>query len=286
MIDWCNRNGIATVLDIDDDLSSIHPNNPAAAVMNLHYNKAGHPDRRTPLRGLKHSWRWFDEAAKRATIVMCATDELAQVYGRWRPARVVNNYLHESYYGHPRVDSDVIAWPASLHSHPNDPAVLGTAMRDLVSEGAQFMAASDPVGLAQAFQITPPVHVIRDTPLEEWPTFLSTLGIGIVPLAKTKFNRSKSWLKGLELAACGVPFVASDRPEYRRLSDLGAGWLASRPSEWYAALDELRRNASKRAEFSESGRAVAETLSLEKNAWRWAEVWQEAYDLMHATAKH
>ncbi len=36
--------------------------------------------------------------------------------------------------------------------------------------------------------------------------------VGIAPLVDRPFNRSKSWIKGLEYSAFGLPFVASPLP--------------------------------------------------------------------------
>jgi hypothetical protein len=283
LMDWCTAHGIATVLDIDDDLSSIHPTNPAAAAMHLKYLSGGKPDRRESLKDVSHSWRHFETACKHATIVQCATPELAKLYGRWRPARVVRNYINNSYFIDSHVDSDIIGWPASLHSHPNDPQAMGTVMRDLIVDGAQFVAMSDPERLPEAFGVRSPIKTISHTPLDQWPKVIADIGIGIIPLANSKFNRSKSWLKGLELCAVGVPWVASPRAEYQELFNLGTGLLAPAPRDWYMQLTLLRSSRAMREDLADSGRAVADTLSLDKNAWRYWEVWTEAKELLGRT---
>src|SRR5689334_24701002 len=48
---------------------------------------------------------------------------------------------------------------------------------------------------------------------DAWPRALSALGIGLAPLADSTFNRAKSWLKPLEMAAVGVPCVMSALPD-------------------------------------------------------------------------
>jgi hypothetical protein len=285
LMDWCTKHGIASVLDIDDDLTSIHPSNPAAAAVHLKYLSGGKPDRRDSLKDVTHSWRYFEAACKHATIIQCATPELAKLYGRWRPARVVRNYIHSSYFINSHVDSDLIGWPASLHSHPNDPQVMGTTMRDLIIDGAQFVAMSAPEKLSEAFGVKTPIRTIMHTPLNRWPEVIASIGIGIIPLANSKFNRSKSWLKGLELCAAGVPWVASPRNEYKELHSYGVGLhnvglLAANPTEWYAQLHKLRINKYMREDLSAAGRAVADTLSLDKNAYRFWDVWTEAKDLL------
>lgn len=262
--------GITVVVDVDDDLSSIHPSNPAWAV---HRPGAG-----------MHSWHNVALACRNASLVTVSTPALLDVYARHGRGHVLPNYLPDYYYGLPRTDSEVIGWPGSYHSHPNDPETVGGAIARLVDEGAEFVMRGDATDAGKAFGLAddPPGGGV---PIEEWPAAVASLGIGIAPLADTKFNAAKSHLKPLELSACGVPWVASPRAEYRRLHAMGAGVLADRPRVWYRELKRLRESPALRAELSEAGRAVAEQLRLSRNSWRWAEVWQRAYEMQQATPR-
>jgi hypothetical protein len=188
------------------------------------------------------------------------------------------------YYGLPRHDSDVIGWPGSYHSHPNDPETVGGAIARLVDEDASFVMRGDSTGAGRAFGLAadPPGGAV---PIEEWPRAVASLGVGIAPLADTKFNRSKSWLKPLEMSAAGVPWVASPRVEYERLHRLGAGVLADRPRAWYRELKRLRESPALRAELSEAGRVVAEHLRLRDHAWKWMDAWSRAYEMQQATPR-
>ncbi|MDX3835572.1 glycosyltransferase family protein [Streptomyces europaeiscabiei] len=262
--------GVTVVVDVDDDLSSIHPSNPAWAV---HRPGAG-----------QHSWHNVALACRNASLVTVSTPALLDVYARHGRGHVLPNYLPDYYYGLPRVDSDTIGWPGSYHSHPNDPESLGGAVARLVDEGAEFVMRGDPTGAGRAFGLAAD-PAGGPVPIDEWPAAVAGLGIGIAPLADTKFNRSKSWLKPLEMSAVGVPWVASPRVEYERLHKLGAGVLADRPRAWHRELKRLRESPQMRAELSESGRAVAEGLRLRDNAWRWAEAWSKAYEMQQATPR-
>src|SRR3546814_14571764 len=108
--------GIAVVVDVDDDLSSIHPSNPAWA---MH-----HPvnEGRTVQGGRQHlhSWRHLAQACRDATLVTVSTPALLDVYARHGRRHVLFNYLPEHYYGLPRQDSDTIGWPGLFHPHPKD----------------------------------------------------------------------------------------------------------------------------------------------------------------------
>lgn len=102
-----------------------------------------------------------------------------------------------------------------------------------------------------------------------YPTLVTGMDIGIVPLANVPFNNAKSWIKGLEYAAAGIPFVAASTPEYR---ELGAGVLATTPGEWRAALERLR-DPAERAKVRETGLVRARELDVNK---RWRD-WEQVY---------
>jgi hypothetical protein len=79
------------------------------------------------------------------------------------------------------------------------------------------------------------------------------------------------------MAAVGVPWVASPRPEYRRLREqLGVGLLAKDPGDWYRQLKLLTGDDALRADMSAKGRAAAADWTIEGNAWRWWEAWDAA----------
>lgn len=259
--------GITVIVDVDDDLSAIHPSNPAWQV-------------HRPDRG-PHSWHNLALACRDASLVTTSTPALLDVYARHGRGRVLPNYLPDPYYGLPRTDTDTIGWPASFHSHPNDPEVLHGAIRWLVDDGATFVMRGDSTGAGAALGLKedPPGGGV---PLEQWPATVASLGIGIAPLADTRFNAAKSWLKPLEMSACGVPWVASPRAEYKRLHAMGAGLLAERPRAWYRELNRLRRSPAMRQELSDAGRQVAEQLRLRDHSWRWMEAWTDAYKTDHA----
>lgn len=268
------RQGVAVVVDVDDDLTSIHPSNPAWH--GLHPRNEG---QRLPGGAVSmNSWRNLNYACREATLVTVSTPALLPVYASHGRGVVLDNYLPASYDNIPHTDSDTIGWPASYHSHPNDPDAVGGAVARMVSDGAQFVIRGDPSGAGKAFGL-PSDPEGFPVPIQQWPNAVADIGIGIAPLADTKFNRSKSRLKPLEMCAVGVPWVASPRAEYQRLHKLGAGILADRPRTWYRELNRLRQSESLRMELSEAGRAVAATQRLDDHSYRWAEAWQRALEL-------
>jgi hypothetical protein len=276
VIGWLTEHGVAVVVDVDDDLSAIHPSNPAWTA--LHPKGRGVPmDNGAPNM---HSWHNLTEACRIATLVTVSTPALLPIYAAHGRGAVLPNCLPDHYYGLERVDSDIIGWPASLHSHPNDPAAVGNAIARLVGQGAEFRVVSDPAGVGRAFGLAQDPPGSGAVGLMDWPARIAELGIGIAPLADTRFNRAKSFLKPLELSATGTPWVASPRAEYAKLHAQGAGLLADRPRDWVRALQRLRGSADLRAELSENGRAVAARWRIADHADRWLAAWEQAADLV------
>lgn len=274
--------GIAVVVDVDDDLSTVHPRNPA--YRSMHPRFAGRMDSST--RQIhRHSWQHLAYACREATLVTVSTPALLDRYARHGRGHVIYNHLPEHYYGVPHTDSAVVGWPAALASHPDDPSVLGGAVARLVSEGADFRVTGDPVGVGAAFGLTQDPQGRMGVGVDGWPAAVAELGIGLAPLADTVFNSAKSFLKPLEMSALGIPWVASPRAEYARLHARGAGVLADTPRRWYRELRRLVHDEALRTERAQAGREIAEELRLEPNAWRWMEAWGRAHNEQRAPVR-
>lgn len=97
--------------------------------------------------------------------------------------------------------------------------------------------------------------------------------IGLAPLSDIEFNHAKSWIKAIEYAASGIPFVASPRPEYVRLVEqLGVGRIAHNPHEWLAHVNELHDHDIRRKEGIALREKVSELFDVKIMADRWMSV--------------
>lgn len=274
-VPFIRSKGVAVVIDIDDDLSAIHPSNPAYNALHPKNEYTAEPPNMTPRR---HSWHHLSAACREATLVTASTPALCARYGGDH-GRTIFNYLPEFYYSVEHEDSDLLGWPAAIVSHPDDPSAAGGAVARLVQDGARFHVVGDPTGCGQAFGMTEDPTGVRNLSVFEWPKEVTKIGVGIAPLADTRFNAAKSWLKPLELSALGVPWVASPRAEYARLASRGAGVLAERPRVWYRELKRLVESPELRADLAGRGREVAEGLRLQGHADRWWDAWTYAAQL-------
>jgi hypothetical protein len=266
--------GVAVVVDQDDDLSRVDPRNPAYKAMHPNNIKRHTSD---------HSWEAAAFACDNATLVTVSATALLRRYARTTPGVVLRNMVPAHFLDADTDERELIGWPAIIASHANDAARLGASIARLQNEGYRFATIGDPTGMAHALRLGKPFHAFGIKTIEEWPLTLAQLGVGLAPLDyMTEFNRSKSWLKPLELAACGVPVVMSPGVEYRGIHKLGVGVIASKPSEFYAAIKRIIKDRGEYDELKARGREVARGLTIPGNVNQWVDAWEHAYQLRQA----
>jgi len=275
MIPMVRARGCAVVVDMDDDLSHIHPANPAFGTL---AKEIPHPENKRVRIPNPHSAVNAARACSLATMVTVTTPRLAASYPNQRAGSViVPNCVPERYLAVGHVDSDLVGWGGSVHSHPDDLQVVGAAVAQLLAGGGRFETVGQPDGVGRALGLGENPPGPGPVGIDDWPLAIARFGVGIAPLAQTRFNQAKSWLKPLELNAVGVPCVAAPTEPYAAWADMSPGTvLAHRPREWAGLLRALSRDPARRAEMGAAGRAAAAALTIERNAWRWAEAWTAA----------
>jgi glycosyltransferase involved in cell wall biosynthesis len=271
-IEQYQRMGVAVVVDVDDDLRAVHPQNAAYP---LHAGLV-HPD--------VHA-KFTARCCALADLVTVSTPALAERYGAHGRVAVLPNAVPAAILDYPSLsDGHTIGWAGRVATHPGDLEVtrggVGEALDDwrfeVIGEAAGVREA---LGLPGEPDETPWIESVEDYHLA-----LGRLTVGIVPLGNTAFNAAKSWLKGLEMAARGVPFVASPRVEY---SALGLGILAAdRSRNWRSAVRQLIADESLRYEMAEQGREVVRSRHLyETRGPDWTEAWSQAVANRHAATR-
>lgn len=278
VVPMLRRRGVAVVIDMDDDLEHIDAQNRAfqSLAKNMRWGNQVAPN--------PHSRRACARACRDATLVTVSTPVLAEVYGAHGRRHVLPNCVPARYLEVPHEDSDTIGWGGVVVVHPHDLQAVGPAIARLVAEGYRFETVGEPAGVGRALGLREDPPSPGDVDLDTWPSAIARFGIGIAPLATSRFNAAKSWLKALEYTAVGVPWVGSALPEYERLNRLGVGAIADKPKVWRARLLDLLASPELRAEQSAAGRALAADLTIEGNAWRWAEAWAFAVQLHREAA--
>ena len=273
LIRQLRRRKIRVVVDLDDHFAAVAPSH-------MSYR---HFDPRTSVR---HNWDICREACARADRVTVTTPLLAKSYGDGDalvvPNRLPSDFVLDEPRVHERKDPRqvVVGWPGKITTHPGDLEAtrqgVGRAQRKL---HFTFKVAGDLLGVRRALALPHlPVHA-HPVPYDEYPQLLSGFDVGIAPLAASDFNEAKSWLKPLELAARGVPFVASPSGPYsdllRTANGFGqkAGTLVSTRQEWIEAVCWYVENADARSEAAAHGWWLAQANTIENNLEQWVEAW-------------
>lgn len=263
--------GIKVVVELDDDYSSLHP---------LHQSYYLVDPAHCPPRNWKHLLRNCAEA----DLVTATTETLAKRYAPHGRYAVLRNYVPRAWLDIPHFDDGrTVGWTGGTGVHPNDLQCTGAGVSQAIQDcGGRFLCVGGGKDVQRNLGLYAgvPFEATGWVDMSLYPALIARMSVGLVPLADTRFNHSKSWLKGVEYAALGVPFVASDVPSYRELHELHPEPLAKpRSRDWRREVKRMLQDPELRQERSDRGREVVrDSLTIEDNAWRWAEAWASVLD--------
>jgi hypothetical protein len=118
----------------------------------------------------------------------------------------------------------VCGYRGPLPWHREDVRELATGIGNLVELGCRFVHIGarddDPETFAEVCGIAPELVELRpQVPFAEYPDALAGVDVGLVPFARRPWSGYKSNIGALEWTAAGVPWISSDQPEYRKLTD-------------------------------------------------------------------
>lgn len=259
--------GVQVVVDLDDDIEHLEPEHIMAGFDTRHLHRA----------------------LAAATRLVVTTDALADTYRQYDPVVVPNlcpDFLAGIKPGPQRKLHPLIGWFGGLGSHPNDLQQTGHGVWAAMLAGPAelgFVGAvcypdgTDNLAEYKTRLRVPAKHPIlwrgyQHDPVKLWQA-VACFDVGLAPLQPCRFNTAKSNLKGLEYAACGVPFVASPTPAYRALAGQGVGLLAQTPLEWKRRILTLCRDQELREQLVLNGRIYARLNSYTNRAGEFWTAW-------------
>lgn len=267
VIDRWHEQGVRVIIDMDDDLASVHHQHAAYRIM--------HP-RWSP----ESNWRHVAAACRRADVITVSTPALVARYGNGRRDCVIPNAVPDGYLAMkpaaPNEERVVIGWAGQVAAHPGDLDVTRGAVPSVCADtGARFRVVGGRAGIVKAlgFQRDDEFDVVDFVHIDDYPAEVARFTVGVVPLTTSTFNLGKSGLKGLEMASVGVPFVASKTPSYLALAGEGAGLVASNRGDWYRLLKRLVCDEQFREDAARRGRAVAANNTIDVRVQAWAKAW-------------
>lgn len=248
-------NGQVVINDVDDDFWSLDERNNAydavrdkkmEVVMSNGFKPGLIIDNPT-------NRSYYDQVLAASSLITVSTPYLAdKLSARFNvPIEVIPNYVDLKRF-RPVVQTPGVptfGWAGSLDHRSGDietVALYPDVLRNPAMDGKiKLQHSGDGRHIdanAKTFHsiIGVPDEMVATLPLStsiEYPKML-TFDVGIVPLNNVPFNHAKSDIKGLEYAACGIPFIASDLPSYRRLwEDWGGCFhLARKPQHWVGGV--------------------------------------------------
>ena len=106
-------------------------------------------------------------------------------------------------------------------------------------------------------------------PILDYPKIFIPIDIGMVPLNSVPFNDAKSFIKGLEYAGSGVPFISSPSPEYEYLASKGVGRIARTAEDWEYHIGELISPQMRKDEAMLNYETVRDMFSMEVRGSDW-----------------
>lgn len=274
MIEQAQRQGIATIVEIDDDFDNTSKRNIAYKYMHEGDHSGAH---------------WVRKATSLADLVTVSTPALEK-YAPHGRSEVLRNCVPQSLVDcfpvYERRDPEAllsVGWTGTTQTHPNDLQVTKGSINDVLTEyNAGFNVVGDGKNVQKFLRLdsTIPFDYTGWTELDMYYSDLVLyLDIGIVPLELSNFNQAKSTLKGLEMAALGIPFVASPTREYLRLEAYGVGKTAKAPGDWRRHLGRWLRDPERSVKDAKKYRGIIEeNFTYELNAQSWINAWQRAID--------
>jgi hypothetical protein len=106
------------------------------------------------------------------------------------------------------------------------------------------------------------------------------IDIGIVPLNVIDFNKAKSFIKGLEYSASGIPFIAQNIDEYKFLyEEFDIGKVASNEDEWIFYLDYFKNEKNRKKEVEKNYELVKKFHTMNVRGLEWDKVYKEILSL-------
>lgn len=276
-IDSAQKYGQKIVVDVDDLFEEIHETNMAHSSTDPKKNK-------------DNNRLIYNQIIEKADALICSTPFIQDYYMKKYPDKPIfmvrNSIDVERWTRLNAVDRrPLIGWLGATPWRSLDLEQLSPFFneylesRDLKFHHAGYLAwaplAHNKLGIKDAKRVS----VSHMVPLYELPSVYANFDIGIVPLNDVPFNKAKSFIKGLEYAAAGIPFVASALPEYEYLASAGIGKVASTPKEWADALDSFMDYDARQQESIRCRQIIDSEFSIAARRKEWMSVFKEINNL-------
>ena len=291
---WDNK---ILIYELDDDLHSVEPNNPAYKVYHT-----GTPE-----------WRMIPQFMKYCHGVTVTTEEIARRYFKYNQnIGIIPNFIDFSFRNwhvdvtwdgiQPMIKQNPIPRPAEYgdniviqyqggSSHADDIKLIGPDIAAILKKypNVKFSLYSN-FQLVEQFiaDYNLPRDQVLIMPAKHFldhPEGMFGCDIQLAPIIANQFNLSKSNLKILEAGAAGCAVVASNVGPYAKFNAdypgviLPVGRGDNNYESWKDALEFLIESPQTLEYLKEKTRnVVVQNFSLEANFHRWPNSWRGIWD--------
>lgn len=254
--------GQTVAIDIDDFHFDMHEENIAHAATNPHTNPT-------------NNRMWYEIGIRQADFITVSTGFLADFYGRrCRDVRLVRNAVEtDRFTPVEQTENPTFGWIGGTLWRSGDIELLRDWLPEFVKKHkVPVRHAGHIPGDPRHFGVRAGLKRVDTTPMRtisKVPEMMD-FHVGLVPLVRNSFNEAKSYLKGLEYAAAGIPFIATPTEEYRLLAASGVGRLASSPDEWMDHATALLDPSTRIAEAERNRAIVKQKFDIDGMGEAWA----------------
>jgi len=254
--------GQIVAIDIDDFYFDLHTENIAHSATNPHTNPT-------------NNRMWYEVGIRQADFITVSTAFLADFYGRrCRDVRLVRNAVEtDRFTPVEQPETPTLGWLGGTLWRSGDIELLRDWLPGFVKQHNVPVSHSGHIpGDPRHFAVRAGLKRVETTPMRTISNVpkMMTFHVGLVPLARNGFNEAKSYLKGLEYAAAGIPFIATPTEEYRLLEAAGVGRLASSPDEWIDHATALLDPSTRIAEAERNRAIVKQRFDISGMGEEWA----------------
>lgn len=265
-VELAQQLGQYIVVDIDDYYQGLTPANAAYHDSDPENNRRTNRDN-------------YEDIIQRADMLTVSTPFLFDYYNKiHKNVKIVRNGVNlYMFQPEPRINRQpVLGWTGSTRYRNNDLEQLSQWLPDYLEDhDLKIHHAGHADGsptFAELTGVNP--RRVQTSPLRPITKYADgfVFDIGLVPLNDIPFNHAKSNIKGLEYVAAGIPFVASDTPEYRLLHEGGVGALARSPEEWATQITTLLDRQHRKRTARWQYQIVERDWTIEARAKEWQDV--------------
>lgn len=264
--------GTEFILDIDDDLFDVDPENPFW----LGAGEDGAFFLRTMVQVTKYL----------STTNKALADKFKQKSEVEASVFVNPNYIADQYPEYEPNNGDKIIigyFGGASHYHDLHETGVLPAIKQIMEEhkNVYFYCAGQPVDVHLPELRTKNIPIAQGTawPEKLFPTL--NFDITIAPLRPTEFNKHKSNIKWQEATRMGSAFVGSDVGPYKSIRYDSAITVPNTRDAWYMNLKELVENEKKRKAMVANARKAVSKLRLEDNWKIYKQMFEEVYNANH-----